>query len=497
MTPQPTAAAPDAAVFHASGERHRPRFHLTPESTWMNDPNGLIRHDGRWHAFYQNNPFGSAWGNLSWGHAVSDDLVTWEHLPVALPCSEGEMIFSGSVVHDAENSSGLGRDGDGPLIAIYTSAYTDAHPHRAGAQAQSIAVSVDGGTEWTFHEANPVLDRGSQDFRDPKVLWHSETGRWVMVTVEAADQEVHLFASDDLLRWEQISVFTHPALADCLWECPDLVRVPVRADDGEAVGHAWVLVISTNPGGPAGGSGTFAIIGDFDGTTFTAHTGPDPLDLGPDCYAAVSFSGVEGEPVLLGWMNNWAYADRTPTSPWRSTMTLPRQLHLERTGHGDAAQLGFRQRLVVPETLRTIDLDDLCAIGTPGAADGVGAGGTGAAPATVAAGEPFRVRGALSTTQPESVAVRFGEGPEARELLVSVGGSGRIVLDRSRADEVPFAPGHSRSAPYDAGTDRTVSFELVIDGCCAELVLDDGRAIVSELVFPPDGPVRVEKRRSA
>lgn len=445
----------------------------------MNDPNGLIRHGDRWHAFYQSNPFGSEWGNLSWGHAVSEDLTTWEHLPVALPCSETEMIFSGSVVHDAANTSGPGADGEGPLVAIYTSAYTDAHPERSGTQAQSIASSVDGGITWAFHDANPVLDRGSRDFRDPKVLWHQETRRWVMVTVEAADQEVHLFTSHDLLRWEPASVFRHSGLVDCLWECPDLVRVPVRDAGGEHGGEAWVLVVSTNPGGPAGGSGTYGIVGDFDGMVFTGHTDPVPLDLGPDCYAAVSFSGVDGDPVLLGWMNNWDYADRTPTSPWRSAMTLPRQLHLERAAD---ATLSMRQRLVIPESLRTIDLER------------VGATETLPTHETIDPAEPFRMRGALSADVPGCIAVRFGDGEQARELLVSSDRDGRIVLDRGRADETPFAPDRARSMPYEAGTGREVSFELVIDGCCAELVLDDGRAIVSELVFPPEGAVRIERR---
>ena len=265
----------------------------------MNDPNGLIRHEGRWHAFYQNNPHGSLWGNLSWGHAVSDDLATWTHLPVALPCSEHEMIFSGSVVHDAENSSGLAAPGaSGPLVAFYTSAYSPDHPTHPGLQAQSIAYSTDGGTEWTFYADNPILDRGSANFRDPKVFWHAESGRWVMVTVEAADQQVHLHTSANLLTWEEASVFTHPGLDGVLWECPDLLRVPVTGTADAPEGEAWVMVISTNPGGPAGGSGGYVLIGD-DGRTFTTQAQPQPLDLGQTATPR-SPLGVEGAPVLLG-----------------------------------------------------------------------------------------------------------------------------------------------------------------------------------------------------
>lgn len=454
-------------------DEHRPRFHLTPESTWMNDPNGLIRHRGRWHAFYQNNPHGSQWGNLSWGHAVSDDLATWTHLPVALPCSEQEMIFSGSVVHDVGNTSGFGPDGgEGPLVAIYTSAYTDAHPHRSGLQAQSLAFSLDGGETWEFHADNPVLDRGSSNFRDPKVFWHGETGRWVMVAVEAVDRRVHLFSSPDLRSWEEVSTVEHPGLREGMWECPDLVRVP--GPDGED--DAWVLVISTNPGGPAGGSGAYGLIGDFDGRRFRAAEDPVPLDLGPDCYAPVSFSGVAGTPVLLGWMNNWDYATLTPTSPWRSAMTLPRTLHLCRATDGD---LEIRQHLVVPGTVRTVSLEDL-AVGD----------------LAVPGDEPLRLRGSLSLVGPVRLRVRFGEGAEQRELVLRASRQEGVVLDRTDVHAEPFAPGHTRSLPYrpPAGA-GAVQVDLVIDRSCAELELDEGRALVSQQIFPGLAPTSVSLER--
>lgn len=465
----PTTLSPSRA------DLYRPRFHLTPESTWMNDPNGLIRHEGRWHAFYQNNPHGSLWGNLSWGHAVSDDLATWTHLPVALPCSEHEMIFSGSVVHDAENSSGLAAPGaSGPLVAFYTSAYSPDHPTHPGLQAQSIAYSTDGGTEWTFYADNPILDRGSANFRDPKVFWHAESGRWVMVTVEAADQQVHLHTSANLLTWEEASVFTHPGLDGVLWECPDLLRVPVTGTADAPEGEAWVMVISTNPGGPAGGSGGYVLIGDFDGRTFTTQAQPQPLDLGQDCYAAVSFSGVEGAPVLLGWMNNWAYADQTPTDPWRSAMTLPRTLHLEPVAGGG---LELLQHPIVPEAVRTVDL---------------GAVATAVEPVVLDAEEPFRVQGTLGLRTPQRMVLRFGEEEAAPELVLSVDAEGRVVLDRSAAHGVDFAPEHGASAPYTpAAGSEEVAFDLVVDRSCVDLQLDGGRALVSQQIFPGAAEVSI------
>lgn len=442
---------------------HRPRFHLTAEDTWMNDPNGLIRHEGMWHAFFQNNPLGSTWGNMSWGHAVSHDLATWTNLPVALPFSETEMIFSGSIVHDAENSSGLGTPGgDGPLVAVYTSAFTPSHPTTPGIQAQSIAFSQDGGTTWTFHADNPVLTRDSENFRDPKVFFHRESSRWVMVTVEALDHSVHFHVSDDLLAWEPASVFTHPGLDGGIWECPDLLRVPTPGGGDDS----WVLVLSTNPGGPAGGSGTYSLVGRFDGRRFAADASPQPVDLGPDCYAAVSFSGVEGDPVLMGWMNNWAYAELTPTDPWRSSMTLPRTLHLEHAAEGT---LQVVQHLVIPDEIRTLDLE---------------VKDTSAVLAELDAEAPFRLRGELPTGSSHRLVLRFGDGERERDLVLAVDSDGRVVLDRSSAHQEPFAPEHTRSLPYaPALAGATISFDLVVDRSCVDLELDGGRALISQQIF--------------
>lgn len=453
-------------------DAHRPEHHLTPAATWMNDPNGLIRHEGTWHAFFQNNPYGSLWGNLSWGHATSPDLATWTAQPVAIEATAEEMIFSGSVVHDAENTSGLGEDGSGPLVAIYTSAYTDAHPTLAGIQAQSIASSTDGGLTWTRHAGNPVLDRGSANFRDPKVFRHAGSGRWVMVAVEALEHTVHVHTSADLLNWEHASAFTHPAVDGGIWECPDLVRVPV--DGG---GEAWVLILSTNPGGPAGGSGTYAILGDFDGRAFTATAAPVPLDLGHDHYATVSFSGVEGNPVLLGWMNNWDYATTTPTGPWRSAMTLPRTLHLGRGADGD---LGLRQHLLVPDAVATLELEVPEPLPAPQEV------------ARVEGSTPFHLRGTLPRGRALDLVLRVDGEDGPREVVVEVTADGTVTVDRSRAHLTDFAPEHTRSAPWTArpGTEG-IPFVLVMDRSCLELELDGGRALVSEQVFPGAGEVSV------
>lgn len=460
------------AVAPTCTDAHRPVHHLTPAATWMNDPNGLIRHEGTWHAFFQNNPFGSLWGNLSWGHATSPDLATWTEQPVAIAATAEEMIFSGSVVHDATNTSGLGDGEQGPLVAIFTSAYTDAHPTRAGIQAQSLASSTDGGYTWNRYPGNPVLDRSSENFRDPKVFRHEESGRWVMVAVEAVDHALHLFTSADLITWEHASVFTHPAVDGGIWECPDLVHVPV--DGG---GGAWVLILSTNPGGPAGGSGTFAIVGDFDGRVFTASASPVALDLGHDHYATVSFSGVEGAPVLLGWMNNWDYATTTPTGPWRSSMTLPRTLHL---ASGRDGALVLRQHLVVPAAVPVTE------VRVPDVLE---------APCTVATldgSAPFGLRGTLPRGRALDLVLRFADDDGPREVIVRTTAEGTVTVDRSRAHATDFAPQHSLSAPWTADpSTQDLPFVLVVDRSCLELELDGGRALISEQIFPGPGAVTV------
>ena len=178
-------------------EPYRPQFHFTPQSNWMNDPNGLVYLDGEYHLFYQYNPFGDQWGHMSWGHAVSPDLVHWQHLPVAIPEEQGVMAFSGSAVLDVHNTAGFGRPGETPMVAIYTG-YREADRN----QAQYLAYSLDRGRTWARYSGNPVLDIGSKDFRDPKVFWYEPDQRWIMVAVLAAERSVSFYASPDLKQWE-------------------------------------------------------------------------------------------------------------------------------------------------------------------------------------------------------------------------------------------------------------------------------------------------------
>ena len=324
-------AADAPPTFH---EKWRPQFHFTPVDTWMNDPNGMVFYEGEYHLFYQNNPFGNRWGHMSWGHAISRDLAHWEHLPLALAEEDGVMIFSGSVVVDWKNTSGFGKEGRPPLVALYTGHYT-----KRPLQNQHLAYSNDKGRTWTKFAGNPVLDLKMADFRDPKALWHEPTSRWVMTVALPKEAKVHFYASPDLKRWDYVGEFGGAGATNGLWECPDLFPLPV-----EGGGSKWVLVVNINPGGPAGGSGCQYFVGEFDGKRFvadrTTHSRTsEPLwaDWGRDFYAAVSWSDIprrDGRRLLLGWMSNWEYANDVPTFPWRSAMTVPRDLVLRQTPAG-------------------------------------------------------------------------------------------------------------------------------------------------------------------
>lgn len=249
----------------AATTEHRPAYHFSPAKNWLNDPNGLVFHKGVYHLFFQHNPLGNGWGNMSWGHATSKDLVHWEEQPVAIPFDATEGVFSGSVVVDHENRSGFGTKKKPAMVAIYTSAYTAASG-RDGIQAQSLAYSRDDGQTWTKYSGNPVIDIGSREFRDPKVFWYEPAKEWRMVAVIAADHKVTIWRSANLKDWTKLSDFGPLAATGGLWECPDLFPMAIN---GNPKNVKWVMLVSLNPGGIAGGSGTQYFVGKFDGTTFT------------------------------------------------------------------------------------------------------------------------------------------------------------------------------------------------------------------------------------
>lgn len=287
----------------------------------MNDPNGMVYADGTYHLFYQYNPQGNDWGNMSWGHATSTDLMHWKEQAVAMTRDELGAIFSGSAVIDKDNTAGFGANA---MVAIYTSAGETGDV--AGKQQQSIAYSTDGGKTFTRYTGNPVIKNNDDNLRDPKVFWHADSKQWVMALAKGWARGVEFYGSTNLTSWNHLSTFVVdlPGRPNFQWECPDLIQM----------GNKWVLLVSVNPGGPILGSGMMYFVGDFDGKEFKADALDYPLwlDYGMDNYAGVTWSNTGDRKIMIGWMNNWSYAGAVPCTPWRSAMTLPRELKLTTFG---------------------------------------------------------------------------------------------------------------------------------------------------------------------
>lgn len=306
-------------------EQYRPQIHFSPPAHWMNDPNGMVYYNGTYHLFYQYYPKATVWGPMHWGHATSTDMINWKNQPIALYPDSVGLIFSGSAVVDYNNTSGFGKNGKPPLVAIFT--HHDQANEKDGkndTENESLAYSNDGGKTWTKYQHNPVLKNpGISDFRDPNVMWYKPENKWVMSL--ATKDRITFYSSKDLKDWKKESEFgEHGGAHGGVWECPDLF--PITASDGKKL---WVLIVNINPGGPQGGSTTQYFVGDFDGSKFTPnHTDTRWVDQGSDEYAGVTWHNTGSRRIFLGWMSNWEYATTVPTKTWRSAMTVPRELKL-------------------------------------------------------------------------------------------------------------------------------------------------------------------------
>ncbi len=469
-------------------EPWRPRFHFTPARNWMNDPNGMVYYDGEYHLFYQYNPHGDRWGHMSWGHAVSRDLVHWQHLPLALAEEDGVMIFSGSAVVDWSNTSGFGDGRRPPLVAIYTGHHTG-----KPLQNQYVAYSNDRGRTWTKHAGNPVLDIGAKDFRDPKVFWHEGTGQWVMVIAWPVERKVRFYGSPDLKAWTHLDDFGPAGSTQGIWECPDLLPIPVEGRRGTTVGRKWLLIVNVGSGTPAGGSGCQYFVGDFDGKRFVPEPGPANgvpgagrwADHGPDFYAAVSWSGIprgDGRRLWLGWMSNWEYAQEVPTSPWRSAMTVPRELRLRSDG-----ALHRLVQLPVDE-LKKLRGKRLQMIGqsAPDASSWL----RRRAPDQECQELEVDFDAALLGGE-FGLRLRLSEGQEI--TFLGDLGRGTVRVDRTRSGRVDFHPRFPGT--YEAPLrvrDGAVRWRILVDTSSVELFANDGESVVSCLVFPDPGPRRWE-----
>lgn len=449
-------------------EQLRPMYHFTPTSGWMNDPNGLVYNDGTYHLFYQYYPHATVWGPMHWGHATSEDMVNWEEQPIALYPDEKGLIFSGSAVVDAHNTSGFGEGNTVPLVAFFT--YHNMLGEKTGAsnfQTQGLAYSLDKGTTWTKFAGNPVIGNdGIRDLRDPKVFWHEPTKSWIMVLV--AGNYAKLYRSKNLKEWENISDFGEGrGSQNGVWECPDLFKLPVQGTDEEK----WVLLISVGGGAPNGGSGTQYFVGEFDGTTFTSEQEDHAwLDWGTDNYAGVTYNNTpDGERIFIGWMSNWQYALKTPATSWRSAMTLPRELSLKKIG----SRYSLYNSPV--ETLNTI----------------VSKGETNSL--EIEAKEEYILDEENLNTSKITFAVPKSDfklslmNDEGEKLVMLLDAASELLmLDRTHSGVTSFHYEFGNKLHYAAMQDlpEELNFTIYMDHSSVEVFLNDGQYAMTDLLFP-------------
>ena len=410
----------------ANRERFRPMYHHTPLYGWMNDPNGMFYKDGVWHLYYQYNPYGSQWENMTWGHSTSRDLVHWEAQPLAIEPDWLGTIFSGSCVTRGDE-----------VVAIYTSA-----GHH---QTQSIAISKDNGQTFTKYEGNPVLTSDVPDFRDPNPFWNEDIQAWNMIL--AVGQEMRIYSSKDLKEWKEESRFglgygNH----DGVWECPDLMKI----------GEKWVLICNINPGGPFGGSATQYFVGQFDGHKFTCESKPEVtkwLDYGKDHYATVSFyNAPEGRHTVLAWMSNWQYANQVPTKQFRSANSIPRDLGLFTCGEETYVSVTPSKEMLAGRGAKVKQPTEACEI-------------------------------VIDVKKQAEIVLQNAKGEQV--TMTYDGAKQTFSMDRTKSGDVSFSPDFA--CVTEAPTYGTVKqLRLFIDRCSIEAFDADGKMAMTNLVFPSE-----------
>jgi len=462
---------------------YRPNFHFTPNANWMNDPNGMFYLNGKYHLYFQYYPDGNVWGPMHWGHTISKDLVTWEEQPIALYPDDLGLIFSGSAVVDKDNTSGFGKNGIAPVVAMFT--YHNMEDEKTGKidyQTQAIAYSLDEGMTWTKYDKNPVISNsGIKDFRDPKVVWDERNSIWVMVL--AAGNKIMFYSSPNLKDWKLESEFGENMGAHGgVWECPDLFPMKVQGTNEVQ----WVLLVSINPGGPNGGSATQYFVGDFDGKKFTANQKFSDqlkendavwLDYGRDNYAGVTWSNIpkaDGRKLFIGWMSNWDYARDVPTFTWRSSMTVARELKL--TANNDGYYIKslpvdelykYAEKNISKESLNSSQFETLFKESDIDLAK-------------------LNLQFELKDLKEDTYSVVFynEQGDSLKLGLDNI--NNELFLDRSNSGKVDFsdkfAPNISK-VKYSK-TFEELSVQILLDKTSVEVFYNDGEIVMTELFFP-------------
>ena len=445
----------------------------------MNDPNGLVYYKGEYHLFYQHNPQGPEWGHMSWGHAISNDMLHWRHLPLAIPEDPNRfMIYSGSAVVDWRNSSGLCASSNASdpscLAAIYTAAYKDS-------QKQHLAFSNDRGRTWSNYSGNPIIDLNQPDFRDPKVFWYEPQKKWVMVAVFADEKEVKVLDSTDLKKWTLRSTFGPLGVGKGQWECPDLFELPLD-NNANANAKKWVLIVNRNPGAPAGGTGTQYFVGSFDGAKFVNETPPDTelwADYGKDFYATNSFSDIpasDGRRIWLGWISNWQYANAEPTRLWRGAQSLPRTLRLKTYPDGiRLVQTPVREA----EHLRARQLLRATGLSVRQVNDRLKAANI--------SGELLEIEAAITPRDAGEIGFRLRKGQNQETLLGISAKSHEVFIDRAHSGLVSFSPDFPGRHHAALHWHSPIRVHIFLDRSSIELFANDGETVLTDRIYPSPG----------
>ncbi|HEV8507285.1 MAG TPA: glycoside hydrolase family 32 protein [Chitinophagaceae bacterium] len=469
------ACKPVLAQNNLYKEKFRPRFHFSPAKNWANDPNGLVYYDSEYHLFYQYNPFGLRQGHLSWGHSVSADLVHWKHLPLAIPEKDSIMIFSGSAVVDKNNTSGFATiRGQVPMVAIYTAHVTpDSLKKQDSREEQHIAYSLDKGRTWTKYAGNPVLDLHKKDFRDPKVFWYDKGKKWIMVLVLPFEHIVQFYSSKNLKQWEHISDFGPAGDFGDIWECPDLLEVPVENEPGK---KKWVLINSQQ-------RPMQYFVGDFDGTKFTNENPPDKIyrpDYGPDYYAGVTYNLLPNQkPVLIAWANNWTYANDIPTFPWRGAMGLPKNLSLKKA---NAEWLLIQKPVDALKKLRTdpVELKNISVDGKKG---------------LNLKSQQFEMEIVFEPGGNSTAGVHLAVGKQNVFVIGYDASSERLFVDRSGCVNNSFNKEFASLSRYETSLTPVggkIKLHIFFDNSIIEVFANDGITVMTTQIFPDENDNGIE-----
>jgi fructan beta-fructosidase len=464
------------AESQSATEPYRPQIHFSPKEKWMNDPNGMVYYKNIYHLFFQYYPDSTVWGPMHWGHATSTDMVHWKQQPIALYPDKLGYIFSGSAVVDVHNTSGFGKNGKVPLVAIFT--HHDPKGEKAGRndyQNQSLAYSLDDGKTWTKYDHNPVLkNMGIRDFRDPKVSWYEAGKKWIMTL--ATQDRISFFSSPNLKDWTRESEFGKELGGHGgVWECPDLFTLD---DHGKKI---WVLLVSINPGGPNGGSATQYFIGHFDGHEFTSDQKDTRwIDYGPDDYAGVTWSNTGERRIFLGWMSNWWYGTSVPTKKWRSAMTVPRELSLRQI-NGSYYLSSMPVKELNSLEGKTTHLNDIDARNFDlGKQIGKVSG-------------PAHLY--LDGDQLDNFSIVLSNDAGEKLVIGYDKNANRYFIDRTASGQVLFAKNFAgRHTAPRVSSATGLDLHLVIDKASVELFADEGLAVMTEIFFPkhPFTKIRIQ-----